>query len=73
MSANYVRPCEKCGHTPEPPEYLYPKVAALPLPDRLRVMAQLMHIGAAWGFSAEGRWLEQAADQLENLDEEGGA
>ena len=41
------------------------KLHEYPLPVRLRVMANLMHTGAAWGFSAEATWLEEAADLLE--------
>lgn len=41
-----------------------------PLPTRLRVMATLMHCGAAWGFCGEATWLQEAADKLEEMSNE---
>jgi hypothetical protein len=38
------------------------------LPDRLRAMAHMMNMGAAWGFCGESLFLEQAADLLEEKD-----
>lgn len=38
------------------------------LPERLRIMAWMMHAGAAWGFCGEALFLEEAAKLLENKD-----
>jgi len=45
------------------PRYDWRKVTALP--DRLRAIASLMHMGAAWGFCGEASFLEEAADLIE--------
>ena len=48
------------------PRYNWKEVTSLT--ERLRMMAWMMHAGAAWGFCGEALFLEEAARLLENKD-----